>query len=295
MEKGWKAYIKLMAVFGVLEISDFHKLYFLTFMIFQIAIFFIALFNNNWMSAIKMYGNIGKTTEYFQYVLNCLKNEIIFIWTFWFSSEYKFILKTIFEIEKLVAKFATFKNNITLKYFKILIFLNLAFISSLNISKYNYFPNLKIMFTNSYGLAMLTYEIDFIRTSLLFMFYNILISKILEMLQKINLRLEWISLILEINETNYISEVEFLLILFDRLINKCIFKLNNLFGFCVIITFPYIIFESVQAFFFLTFDVTINDIFFDIVDKTIVIIWICCKIFIFGMILKSDSIWKEVS
>lgn len=295
-KKCWTIYMNLLEIFGVLILSKNVKIYKFSLTFFQTITFLLPIFNRNWMKTLEMYGIIGTTTELLQYVLNCVKNEILFCYLYIYSKECKFIANTIFEIEHNIQNFSWSHRTIVQKNFKVLVFLNTGLISSLLLCRYHYFPDLRIMFTNAFGLAMSTYEIDYVRTSLLFTFYVILVSIILDILQRINLRLEWIVVVLEIKDfsnTKYLNEIEFLVWNLNRLLNLCIFKISYIFGFCIIVAIPYMLLEFVQSCFFLTFDMSMENI--DYLYKGIVLVWISTKVILYSRIFTCNLIWKQVS
>lgn len=292
-DRGWNIYSKLLTLTGVLPLYGPYKLYFVIFLIFQIITFLLCILNINWYPNIAVYGKLGTTSESYQFVLSCIKQEITFFWLFLVSKDCQRALLTIFEHHK---NFKVPNKNQFLKNFKIYIICALIFVLNSSFNKYFNVPYLSVMFTNSYGLAILSYEIDFLRMSLLFSFYTGVVSIIADILEKINTEIECICKLLQIlgpNGSGIFYELMNLIDKRNELLKICDLEISKTFGLCVLISSGYIMIEFIKAPFYLTADIPF-DLLFIIHERIIVTAWFASKAIIFFRVFICNRLGVQV-
>lgn len=296
--KGWKSYSVFLTLFGVLPIYGSFTIYFIFFIIFQIITIFLFVINSEWSSEINAYGSTGKISEYFQYIMSLVKQEGIICWCFLISKDFKNIFERAFYYYGNLRKFSNKKlKNQALINFKVYSICSILFIANITVSKYFNLPDLKYMFTNGYGLAMLTYEIDFLRLSIFFTFYPAIISTLVDILKILNDRIERVCTVVQVlgaNGSEIFHQLVNLLNIRNDILDLCSNNISYSFGLAVAITTAYIMVEFVQAPFYLTFELT-DDLHFDIRERFIIGIWFSVKLVVFSRIFNCNDIMEQVS
>lgn len=293
-ERGWTVYTKLLTFAGVLPLYGSYKNYLVSFIILQSAIILILIFNYRWTSQMNAYGIIGRESELYQYICNCVKQQVLHLWLLCNSKHFINTLKTISECERRYC-FANNSNHM-LTNLKINVICTMTYVLDITLIKYANSIGKTKMFTRTYSLVMLTYEIDFFRWSLLLTFYTALAHKIQDIIEMINKRLEVI--IISVWKTGSKVEVclelSALLDVRNRLLTLCVLDISYYFGFCILLISMEFFVEIMQAPFYFTFDVS-DDLSFEIENKLTMTLWFSVKMIVFSRAFLSDSIGKEVS
>lgn len=298
-ERGWTVYSKLLTFTGVLPLYSAYKTYIVSLAAFNGLIILILIYNWSfrWKSSMTAYGSTGMESEYYQFMLNGVKHEIMSLWLLVNSNGIIDTINVISECEKNSKNpFNTSENHI-LRNFKINMICIITF--EVNISFIKYFSCNKLfeMFTSHHSLAMLSYEIDFIRSSLFMTLYTVLVYKIQDILNVNHNRLEDICQFLTILKFRFKVEVaQELLTILDvrnRLLTLCFVDISYYFGVSILIISVELFVEFVQAPFYLTFDLS-NDFAFEIRQKIVMNVWWLMKVIIFSRAFICNSIAKEV-
>lgn len=290
-ERGWSVYSKLLTFSGVLPLYGSKINYLISFIFMQLLIISILIFNglSYWKIAKQTYGTTAENSESYQYFLNSGKQQIFYIWLYFNSQNIVNLLEKMNSLDEMMNRKSS--SNIILKNIRINIISVIAFIINVTFIKYFNSQSWLEMFTSTYSLVLFTYEIDYVRVTPIMTLYTVLVSKTVDILKKINERLEiLVNSKTEINSKN----IKILLKVRSDLLVLCSVDISRNLGFSMFLVVSYLVIEFVRTPFFLTFDVT-EDLEFEIKEKSFMIIWFSIKIIIFTRTLICNSVGKEVS